>query len=183
MYARRGDSFLSERSILRHELSIRTGIPPAAVHLDYSPLGKPICREQPFNLSHSGDLLCIAFHHSEVGVDIELMRPRRYMAAIARRVMCPEQFHAWMSRDCPMEEFYACWCAAEALAKWRGSGIFRAKDMPFLFTPTGIQPCFADAPTIRIFTPAPHYTAAVTAAGSTTYDVAKLRYVEWAEEF
>lgn len=161
MYAHRGTPFLLERAILRRELSTRIGIPPAEVHLVYTPLGKPICREQPFNLSHSGDFLCIAFHHTDVGVDIELVRPRRHLVDIARRIMCPEQLDAWCSRGYPVDEFYACWCAAEALTKLRGSGILRARQQPFLFSPAGIVPRFDNAPTVHLFSPAPGYAGAV----------------------
>ncbi len=161
MYAHRGAPFLLERSILRRELSIRTGIPAAEVRLDYSPQGKPICHEQPFNLSHSGDILCIAFHHADVGVDIEFMRPRRHLVGIARRVMCPEQLDAWCSHGCPVEEFYSCWCAAEALAKLRGSSILRAREQPFLLNTSGIVPRFDNAPTVELFSPASGYAGAV----------------------
>ena len=160
-YAVRGEPFLRERSILKHELARLTGLPAPQIHLQYSEHGKPECEQQPFNLSHSGDLLCIAFHHKRVGVDIERIRPRRRMDEIARRVMNVEQLEAWRSRGSEIREFFVCWCAAEALAKWCGSSVLFARERPFLYSDGRIEPCFPGAPQVEIFDPAPNYAGAV----------------------
>lgn len=160
-YAVRGEDYLRERSLLRRELERRTGVAAAQLQFSYGDLGKPECSLQPFNLSHSGDYLCIAFHHRAVGVDIERIRPRRRIAPIARRIMCFRQFEAWKERGSCLEEFYACWCAAEALAKWRGSSVLRAIDLPFVYREGSIEPCFESAPVVELFTPASGYVGAV----------------------
>lgn len=160
-YAKRGELFLKERSILRHELARHTGIPAAQVQLIYSAYGKPECEQQPFNLSHSGDLLCIAFHHKSVGVDIERIRPRRHMREIAQRIMSAAQWEAWQARGCKQYEFYVCWCASEALVKWCGKSVLRAREIPFLYVDGRIELCSPCAPVVDLFEAAPGYVGAV----------------------
>lgn len=160
-YAVRGEKFLRERSILKRELSRLTGLPIPQICLRYSEHGKPECEQQPFNLSHSGDLLCIAFHHRRVGVDIERIRPRCHMHEVARRIMSPEQWRAWQDRGGVVREFYVCWCAAEALAKWCGGSVLSARERPFLYLDERIEPCFPGAPLVEIFDPAPDFVGAV----------------------
>lgn len=160
-YARRGLPYLTERTLLRRELARLSGIPAAEIRFSYGELGKPEFAAQPFNLSHSGELLCLAFHHSSVGVDLEQLRPRPQLPALAQRIMCPEQLEAWRSRGCEVEEFYACWCAAEALVKLSGSSIWQARAQPFVYREGRICPRFEDAPEIRLFEPAPGYAGAV----------------------
>lgn len=160
-YARRGEPYLKERTLLRRELARLTGTAAEAIRFCYTEHGKPECAAQPFNLSHSGELLCLAFHHAAVGVDIERMRPTPRRAAIAKRIMCPEQLEAWQKRGCPEQEFFDCWCAAEAIIKWRGATIWHAASFPFLYHEGRISPCFEAAPVVQLFTPAPGYAGAI----------------------
>ena len=161
-HARRGAPYLAERMLLRRELSRLSGVPVQDVRFTYSANGKPEFAPQPFNLSHSGNCLCLAFHHRAVGVDVERVRPRRLMHAIAARIMDPRQLQAFRARGCPLQEFYACWCAAEALAKRAGGAIWQArKDFPFRYGNDGITPLFTPAPSVELFTPAPGYMGAV----------------------
>jgi GTPase Era involved in 16S rRNA processing len=85
----RGGNYALFRTLLRHELSRRTGLAAKDISIRYSEHGKPECDVQPFNLSHSGDCLCLAFHHKAVGVDVERIRPRKFQA-LAERFMCAE---------------------------------------------------------------------------------------------
>lgn len=157
-YARRGARYLLERSLLKNELARLCKRPAADIRFTYSDNGKPLFPEAPFNLSHSGDLLCIAFHSGAVGVDIEQERPRLRPDELARRIMCPEQFAAWQERQSPLGEFYDCWCAAEALAKHCGDSIWQARQRPFLRQASGILPLYEGAPRIELFSP--HASAA-----------------------
>lgn len=160
-YARRGERYLRERTLLKRELERLCGIPAREIRFSYSPEGKPEFAAQSFNISHSGDLLCMAFHHLAVGVDIERMRERPHLAALARRIMCPEQLAAWQTRGCPLDEFYACWCAAEALVKLHGGSIWHALQYPFLYRHGGITPLMETAPVVEIFHPEADYLGAV----------------------
>ena len=160
--ARRGKRYLLMRSLLKRELSGRTGEAPENIRFHYSAEGKPLYDRQPFNISHSGDLFCIAFHHSDVGVDIERMRPLRHMQQLARRIMCDAQYDAWLARGENCTEFFACWCAAEALAKLHADSIWHAQQRPFLWREGNrIQPLFSNAPRVSIFTPADGFQGAV----------------------
>ena len=158
--AQRGEQYARIRSLLRQELQRRTSIPAPEIPITFNQHGKPECNAQPFNLSHSGDCLCMAFHHTAIGVDVERMRPRRF-ESLAARFMAPEQLGGFLSRDCPPDEFYACWCAAEALVKQAGDTMWNARQYPFVYYSGRIHCLFDGAPAIMLFTPMPGYQGAV----------------------
>lgn len=160
-YARRGERYLRMRSLLKRELARLTGAPASAIRFTYTPNGKPEWKQQPFNLSHSGDMLCLAFHHRSIGVDIERIQPRPRLVAIARRMMCQEQYEAWQSRNCPIDEFYACWCAAEAITKQSGSSVWQAQKRPFIYRDGRIEPLYDGAPVVELIYPAEGYAGAI----------------------
>ena len=160
-YRRRGKRYLHIRTLLKRELSRHSGEPAERIRFTYNAQGKPHYAPQPFNMSHSGDLLCLAFHHSDIGVDIEQIRPRRGMSAVAERILCAEQLAAWHQRGSRVDEFFACWCAAEALLKLEGKGIWQALQFPFLYREGHITPLFSTATRIELFTPAPGYQGAI----------------------
>lgn len=156
----RGPTYVCIRSLLRRELQRRTGIPAHNIIISYNQHGKPECKAQPFNLSHSGNCLCMAFHHSAIGVDVERIRPRQF-EALAARFMSPEQLAGFQSRNCPQDEFYACWCAAEALVKQAGDSMWNARQYPFIYRDGRIISLFDGAPAVFLFTPMPGYQGAV----------------------
>lgn len=156
----RGGNYSLFRSLLRRELSRRTGMAAQDISIRYSEHGKPECDAQPFNISHSGDCLCLAFHHKAVGVDVERIRPRKF-EALAERFMCNEQLAGFISRGCPEAEFFICWCTAEALVKHAGDTMWHAKKYPFVYYPGRIECRFHNAPAIHLFAPMPGYQGAV----------------------
>ena len=158
--ARRGERYARIRTLLRQELSRRSGIPAGDITFTYSEHGKPEFAAQPFNISHSGDCLCMAFHHRCVGVDVERMRPRHFKE-LAARFMCPEQYEAFLANNCPIKEFYSCWCATEALVKHAGDTVWHAQHYPFVYTNGRIRCLFEGAPTIELFSPMPGYQGAI----------------------
>lgn len=160
-YVHRGETYLLARYLLKRELSRRTGLPPREIRFQYSATGKPLLDTCPFNMSHSGDYLCLAFHHRPIGVDIERCRPRRARQALAARFMHPEQREAFLSRGCLPEEFFSCWCAMEALVKQAAATVWQAQDFPFLFREGRVLPLFENAPKVELFEPAPGYCGAV----------------------
>lgn len=161
-YAVRGERYLLERSLLRHELQRLTGIPAQQLRLCYTPHGKPGLPGQEFSLSHSGDYLCLAFHSGPIGVDIERMRPRPRIDSLATRIMCQQQLDAWRARGSKLREFYACWCATEALVKLHATGIWHARQYPLLYHPQGhITPLPPLAAEVALFSPAPGYMGAI----------------------
>ncbi|MBR5894314.1 MAG: 4'-phosphopantetheinyl transferase superfamily protein [Akkermansia sp.] len=164
-YKRRGATFLKVRSLLKRELARRLNCAPETIRLEHSPHGKPYLPGNPvhFNLSHSGDLLCIAFDRSPVGIDIQQLRPRSATPALARRIMCPQQFDEWIQRGKSIDDFFVCWCAAESLVKQAATTIWQALDYPFLYRNGHIVPLFEQAPQTRLFTPSDGYFGAVSA--------------------
>ncbi len=161
MYAKRGRFYLLERCLLKREIARRLGIDPADVRLQLSGQGKPRFPGIHFNLSHSAGLLCLAFHHTPVGVDIECIRPRKRLNCLAARIMSPGQLRCFTERGCPIDEFYACWCSAEALVKHAGLGIGCAKRFPFLYRQGNICMQGDAPPAVELFTPAPGFQGAV----------------------
>lgn len=160
-YAKRGLFYLLERCLLKREIARRLGIAPADVHLQLGRQGKPQFPGIHFNISHSAGLLCLAFHHAPIGVDIECTRPRKRLLGLAARIMSPEQLRYFTERGCPQDEFYACWCSAEALVKYAGLGIGCAKRFPFLYHQGNIS-MQGDTPVaVELFTPEPGFQGAL----------------------
>lgn len=171
---KRGRNYLLSRCLLRQELARRLNIAPQLIRLEYSRHGKPNLPGHPlhFNLSHSADLLSIAFHQAPVGIDVQELRPRTVSDRLAERIMYPEQLRMWKQRGRSPEEFFTCWCIAEALVKHAASTIWQAKDYPFLVYENNIKMLFDNAPALRVFHPAPGYLGAVAYDTSPLSDTA-----------
>lgn len=161
-YAARGEKYLIARVLLKRELSRRSGIPAADIHFLYNEHGKPTWPQQHFNLSHSANLLCLAFHHAEIGVDIQQIRPVRRMDDIAPRIMSPQQLERFRANGSTPEEFFTCWSIAEALVKLHGSTIWDACNYPYTFAHGRVSlPSEAADVRVHLFTPAPGFCGAV----------------------
>lgn len=161
IYAKRGLFYLLERCLLKREIARRLGIPPTDIHLHRGEQGIPHFPGIHFNLSHSAELLCLAFHDAPIGVDIERIRPRKRLKELATRIMSPEQHRLFVERGCPEREFYACWCSAEALVKQAGLGIGCAKRFPFLYQQGNIRMQGDSLSSVTLFTPAPGFQGAL----------------------
>jgi 4'-phosphopantetheinyl transferase len=118
------------RGTLREVLGSALGVLPAQVSFRYGGHGKP---EVPgsalrFNISHSGGLALIALAQVEVGVDVELPRPRR-TDGIARRFYAPaevERLFAVEDEAARRELFFRLWTCKEAFLKATGEGLSRS---------------------------------------------------------
>ncbi len=168
----RGERYILTRSLLRRELARRLGCSPQELQFRTGEHGKPECAGSPihFNISHSGDCFAMAFDHNPIGIDVERIRPHRHIEALARRIMCPEQLAAFCERGCPLEEFYACWCAAEALVKQAGSSIWQAKDRPFLYEQGYFRLTSAPVLALTPFSPMPGYAGAIARLSPDSHD-------------
>jgi phosphopantetheine--protein transferase-like protein len=64
-------------------------------------------------------------HDSEVGADIEVVRPRRYLDRLANRVLAPDELAQWeaLPAERRLEAFLEAWTAKEAYLKAIGRGI------------------------------------------------------------
>ncbi len=161
-YARRGEAYLLTRVLLKKELARRCGLEPTTISFTYNEHGKPSLEHQYFNISHSAHLLCMAFHHHEIGVDIQQIRPLRKIHTLAERIMSPLQYEHFLASGAQPEDFFTCWSISEALVKLHGTSIWDAHQYPYLYangrvTMEGALPHIK----LHLFTPAPGFCGAI----------------------
>lgn len=121
--------FVITRGTLRILLAGYLGEPdPAEIGFAAGDHGKPrlVPDRLSFNVSHSGELALVAVAaEAAVGVDIELVRPRKDALRVARRYFAPDECERL--RDTPSAEqtaaFYWYWAGKEAFVKATGRGI------------------------------------------------------------
>ena len=112
----------ASRGTLREVLGEAVGAAPAEVEIRYGLHGKPYVPGLRFNLSHSGARALIALSlDCEVGADIELPKPGRRTADIARRFFAPGEIARLDGGD-----FYRLWTCKEAFLKVTGEGLSRS---------------------------------------------------------
>ncbi|HEX9046797.1 MAG TPA: 4'-phosphopantetheinyl transferase superfamily protein, partial [Verrucomicrobiae bacterium] len=128
--------FLAGRGLLRIFLGAHLKVPAPAVELHYTSAGKPFVSvpkgapQLHFNVSHSGEWVAIALSfRTEVGVDLEVVRPSDDLETVARQVFPPTALRAWLQSDSAnsLTAFYQAWTRHEAALKALGQG----------FAPTG----------------------------------------------
>jgi len=125
--------FITGRAFLRSVLAVRLGIAPSEVRFQYAPHGKPALEEPvahvPFNLAHSDGLaVCaLADGDSEIGVDVERIRPLRDADAVARAVFSPAELARYDTLNGPtkLRAFFEAWTRKEAFLKALGCGLAR----------------------------------------------------------
>jgi 4'-phosphopantetheinyl transferase len=92
--------------------------------------------EISFSLSHSGSfaVIGIAFGDTRIGIDVEELRPRGRIDALAARVLNDEEHATWLAiddEDERLRSFLRTWTAKEAYLKALGIGIAtRLRDVP-----------------------------------------------------
>lgn len=129
--------FIFCRSTLRQILSCYADVPAECLLFDYGPNGKPFLPCYPqlhFNTSHSRDslalLVCGVSLYSEIGVDVEQLRPIDDMQLIAKHFFAPAE-RARLA-DLPLalrnRGFFECWTRKEAVIKATGEGVSRSLD-------------------------------------------------------
>lgn len=124
---RRRIQFLAGRQLLT-TLAAQALETPVALATQKS--GRPLATTRsgqswPCSISHSGDWLVAGFHpQGTIGVDLEVARPGRKVAAAIQRFFPPKTWN--MLCDWPEEDieewFYQQWCAREAVMKCLGRG-------------------------------------------------------------
>lgn len=116
------------RGGLRQALARCCSRQPEELAFEYANLGKPkLAGDFPgaFNLAHSGDEALLALTgQAVVGVDVEVHRPLRDAAHLAKRYFTPAE-SAWVLADPagPAERFFTLWTLKEALLKATGTGL------------------------------------------------------------
>lgn len=109
--------FIVARARLRQLLGLRLGIRPEAVELTCGTNGKPRLARGGwrFSVSRCDDVALFAFSQAtEIGVDVEAIRPIREADAIAAQFFSPRE---------KALDFLYCWTRKEALAKALGDGL------------------------------------------------------------
>lgn len=97
---------------------------PGLPELERQAGGKPFFPHRPdlhFNLSHSGGLALCGVGAAPLGVDIEVIRPRR--AGLARYICSPEEYAWYEELGGDWESLYTIWTLKEARVKCTGNGL------------------------------------------------------------
>jgi len=122
------DRFIAVRSLLRQTLADYLKVEPAGLQFDIGEYGKPFlaCGSLHFNLSHTGDYLLIAVaNFPDIGVDIEKLKERSSLDAIAKRIFSEGELRQWrqLAPEQQLTGFYRLWTKKEAFVKAVGRGI------------------------------------------------------------
>jgi 4'-phosphopantetheinyl transferase len=116
--------FVVSRGMLRIILGEHLSQSPGSIELAYGLHGKPMVKGHPddieFSLSRSRDVCVVAVAHAtQIGVDIEAIRPLDDALQIARSRFKPAEAAAIDSND----KFFRLWTRKEAVAKCLGWGL------------------------------------------------------------
>lgn len=131
-FPRDRDRSVVARGALRVLLGRYLDQDPAALRFTYNKYGKPELQEGAaasglrFNVSHAGERgLYAVTRNSEIGVDIERMRPDFATQPIAERFFSSREVTALgrLPEHLRPEAFFRCWTRKEAFIKARGEGI------------------------------------------------------------
>jgi 4'-phosphopantetheinyl transferase len=124
------NEFVLTRGTLRTLLGSYLEKPPANLAFSYSAQGKPYLAGEPsnlrFNVSHTEGLAALAFaRKSEIGVDVEKMRPELEAHKLAERFFSESErrFLSHLSGPELHEAFFRCWARKEAYIKAKGGGL------------------------------------------------------------
>lgn len=129
--------YLAGRCFRRRVLARYLGMPPGMLRFEIGPGGKPHLPEPSplqFNLSHSGPMALLAVAQDRtIGIDLEPIRPRQNLLAIAWRVLevtVAERLAAIDDETERLLDFTRAWTHFEARQKMTGQGIFGDKAAP-----------------------------------------------------
>jgi 4'-phosphopantetheinyl transferase len=121
--------FVAARAMLRSLLGQRLGVSAQQLVLVAGPTGKPTLPSSVtalgFNVAHSADIAVVAIATSELGVDVEALRPVPRAERLADRFFAQSE-RQWLHglpRDQLDWSFLALWTCKEACLKALGTGI------------------------------------------------------------
>jgi len=121
--------FLGGRVMLRCLLGRSLGVSPRTLTLIAGPRGKPTVAAGDaavhFNLSHSAEIAVVAMAPSEVGVDVEALRPVPRAERLAARFFAESERRRLLElpTDRRDRSFLRIWTCKEAYLKAIGTGI------------------------------------------------------------
>jgi 4'-phosphopantetheinyl transferase len=129
--------FIVARASIREILSRYLDLVPQSIRFVYDTFGKPeIAHEQNprrlrFNVSHSENFaLCAIAWQSDIGVDVEYVKPLSDLTEVARRFFASEEQAALAALPSKkqLEGFYKIWTRKEAYLKAIGKGLSEPLD-------------------------------------------------------
>lgn len=124
--------FLATRGITRSILGNTLSVAPQEIRFFPAPQGKPEVvfpkLDHPFcfSLSHTGDILMLAFGHAhDIGMDVETVRQGYDAGPIIRRFFSAAEAEEWaqLPADDRVHGFFRAWTRKEAILKATGLGI------------------------------------------------------------
>lgn len=127
---RRADAYRTEEAAVRCIVGgalLRYALGSDDYTEDRLPDGKPYIRNKPdfhYNLSHSGNLVVLAYGSTELGVDVERIRSDVDAEGIGRRFFTPQeqQFLKDGASD-ERQRFFELWTKKESYLKYLGTGL------------------------------------------------------------
>ncbi len=140
---RNAEKFLYKKDAVRHLLAralLRKVLDIDLRDFSYTDFGKPYLPDNtfPFTISHSGDIVCIAFlscpkteigMENGVGIDVEEIRPLEDISSLIYQLHSKEKASLEIilehnaNSTILLHAFYRCWTRKEALAKACGLGL------------------------------------------------------------
>jgi len=109
--------------LLRHALHLEYAIDEAVI-FEYNENRKPYLKDYPhiyFSLSHCKSAVACTISESEIGVDIQDIRP--VTDRLAKRVLTDNEYNEFLKSTSPDEYFCKIWTIKEAYLKKTGQGI------------------------------------------------------------
>jgi 4'-phosphopantetheinyl transferase len=103
------------------------------------PGGKPMFQNRQdisFNVSHSGGIALCGVGTRPLGVDVELVRPRR--AGLSRRILSEGEQAQLAKAPDPVQRLIAFWALKESFVKYTGEGLRSPlREIAFEIDPSG----------------------------------------------
>jgi 4'-phosphopantetheinyl transferase len=176
VFPRDRDHFMVARGRLRELLGNYLHCPPNAVQFKTGRYGKLSLLDDGnqlrFNLSHSLGLALYGFCMGrELGIDTEKIRPGFAGEGIAERYFSPAEQRelAELPKELRDTAFFLCWTRKEAYIKAHGDGLQIALDSFDVSLkpgePAALRSVDSGRWSMRSFTPAPEFVAAIIAEG------------------
>lgn len=126
LFARAAATYRAAHTLKRRVPShCRADVDPSSWRFSANRWGKPTAiastAAPAFNLSHGGDCIAIALSDSEIGVDIERLRPLPHADEVPRHVFHPDELR-WLARQPhALGAFFRLWTSKESPLKAAGA--------------------------------------------------------------
>ena len=114
--------------IVRSEICKLTGLNNSSLIFGANEYGKPFllnCPDIHYNVSHSDEFIAIALSDSQVGIDVEFIKPIRI--DIAEQFFSPDEVNyikSGIKPDDKIYRFFEIWTMKESFVKLKGMGLY-----------------------------------------------------------